>query len=197
MPLTDGQACAREMGGTGCSGQRRRRGKGLETYDKMDAFRSGGHRTVGRSGLRRCGPGAGQLRCRQDRRPALRGRLRDLSQINRNVGGPFGGVESFLREHYTASREAAAAITAYLNSVGGSPAAADRKPAKGKRKADDKKKDAKPAKTEEKKEKKPEEKSGDKPAEKPADKKSDKDKKDSGQAAHPKSAAIARAAARG
>jgi mono/diheme cytochrome c family protein len=122
---------------------------------------------------------------------------KSAQSLNRNVGGPFGGVESFLREHYTASREAAAAITAYLNSVGGSPAAADRKPAKGKRKADDKKKDAKPAKTEEKKEKKPEEKSGDKPAEKPADKKSDKDKKDSGQAAHPKSAAIARATARG
>ena len=126
--------------------------------------------------------------------------------IKRDVGGPFGGLESFLREHYTASREAAAAITAYLNSVGGGPAAVDRRPAKGKRKADDKaKKDAKPAKTEEKKEKKPEEKSGDKPADKPAekpadkptDKKSDKDKKDSKQATHAKAAAVATTAARG
>jgi hypothetical protein len=119
---------------------------------------------------------------------------KSAQSLNRNVGGPFGGLDSFLREHYTASREAAGAITAYLNSVGGGPAAADRKPARGKRKADDKKKDVKPARTEEKKEKKPEEKSGDKPAEKPADKKSDKDKKDSGQAAHAKSAAIVRAA---
>jgi len=119
---------------------------------------------------------------------------KSAQSINRNVGGPFGGLESFLREHYTASREAAAEITAYLNSVGGGPARAERRP-KGKRKADDKKdaRDAKPAKHDEMKEKKPDEKSGDKPAEKPADKKPDKDKKDSGQAAHAKSAALAQA----
>jgi hypothetical protein len=117
---------------------------------------------------------------------------KSAQSLNRNVGGPFGGLESFLREHYTASREAAAAVTAYLNSVGGSPAAADRKPARSRRKAGDKK-DTKPAKSEEKKKKKPEQKSGDKPAEK----KSDKDKKDSGQAVHAKSAAIVKAAARG
>jgi mono/diheme cytochrome c family protein len=114
---------------------------------------------------------------------------KSAQSINRNIGGPFGGLESFLREHYTASREAAAEITAYLNSVGGGPARAERRP-RGKRKADDRK-DAKPAKHEETKEKKPEGKSGDKPAEKPADKKSDKDKKDSGQATHAKSAALA------
>lgn len=117
--------------------------------------------------------------------------------IGRDVGGPFGGLESFLREHYTASREAAASITAYLNSVG-APATAEWRPARSRRKAEDKaKKDAKPAKSEQMKEKKPEEKSGDKPAEKPADKKSDKDKKDSGQATHAKSAAMATAATRG
>ncbi len=122
---------------------------------------------------------------------------KSAQSINRNVGGPFGGLESFLREHYTASREAAAAITAYLNSVGGGPAAADRKPAKGKRKADDKKKDAKPASADETKEKKPEAKPAEKPADKPADKKSDKDKKDSKQATHAKAAAISGTVARG
>jgi len=123
---------------------------------------------------------------------------KSAQSINRNVGGPFGGLESFLREHYTASREAAASITAYLNSVGAGPAAAERRPGKGKRKAEDRaKKDAKPAKPEETKEKKPEEKSGDKPAEKPKDKKSDKDKKDSGQATHARSAATTTKAAHG
>jgi hypothetical protein len=135
---------------------------------------------------------------------------KSAQSINRNVGGPFGGLESFLREHYTASREAAAAITAYLNSVGGGPATAERRPAKGKRKASEKK-DAKPAKTEDrktedkkiedKKDTKPEEKSGDKPAEKPgdkpADKKSDKDKKDSSEGAHGKAAATAQGPAQG
>jgi hypothetical protein len=102
---------------------------------------------------------------------------KSAQSINRDVGGPFGGLESFLREHYTASREAAAEITAYLKSVGGGPAAVERRSPKAKRKAADDKKGAKPAKTDEKaktEEKKPEEKSGDKPA----DKKSDKDKKD-------------------
>ena len=46
------------------------------------------------------------------------------------------GLESFLREHYTASRESAAAIANYLKAVGGPPAAPDRaratkRPAKG------------------------------------------------------------------
>ena len=120
--------------------------------------------------------------------------------INRNVGGPLGGLESFLREHYTASREAAAEITAYLNSVGKGPAAAPRS-GKAKRKASDEKKDAKPAKTEENKAKKPEEKSGDKPAakpaDKPADKKSRKDKKDSSGTKPAKSAALAGTAPQG
>jgi hypothetical protein len=122
---------------------------------------------------------------------------KSAQSINRDIGGPFGGLESFLREHYTASREAAAAITAYLKSVGGGPAAVERHPPKGKRKAADDKKGAKPAKTEEKKETKPEEKSGDKPAEKPADKKSDKDKKDSSEGAHGKSATVPTAAVHG
>jgi mono/diheme cytochrome c family protein len=110
---------------------------------------------------------------------------KSAQSINRNVGGPFGGLESFLREHYTASREAAAAITAYLNSVGAGPPAAERRPGKGKRKASDGKKDAKPAKTEDKKEMKP------------GDKKSDKDKKDSNEGARGKAAAVTAAAVRG
>lgn len=117
---------------------------------------------------------------------------KSAQSINRNVGGPLGGLESFLREHYTASREAAASIAAYLNSVGNGPAASPR-PGKAKRKASDDKKDAKPAKTEGKKGKKPEEKSGDKPA----DKKSDTDKKGSGQTTHGKSASMITAGARG
>ena len=114
--------------------------------------------------------------------------------INRNVGGPFGGLDSFLRQHYTASREAAAAITAYLNSVGSGPAAATPRSGKAKRKAADDKKGVKPGKTDdkakadEKKETKPEEKSGDKPADTPVDKKSDKDKKDSSETTRAKAA---------
>lgn len=108
--------------------------------------------------------------------------------LNKSGGGLFG-LESFLREHYTASREAAAAIAAYLNTVGGSPA--DQRPSKKKarteKKKDDKsgaKSDAKPekpsdAKADDKKadEKKPQE----KPGEKPSDKKTDK--KEGGKAA--------------
>jgi cytochrome c len=108
--------------------------------------------------------------------------------LNKSGGGLFG-LESFLREHYTSSRESAAAIAAYLNSVGNSPAAAERRGAvkkKGKKKDEAKPesqegKDARPA------EKKPEE----KPADKPTDKKGEK--KDSGQTVHPKSASAAAA----
>jgi len=105
--------------------------------------------------------------------------------LNKSGGGLFG-LDSFLREHYTSSRESAAAISAYLNTVGGGPA--DARPAKkrtssGKKKEprhDAKPSDAKPsdtkpsdAKPEEKKpdEKKPAEKSGEKPSENKPDKK--------------------------
>lgn len=48
------------------------------------------------------------------------------------AGGVFG-VESFLREHYTASRESAAAIAAYLNFVDRGPAAERRRVTRPKR----------------------------------------------------------------
>jgi cytochrome c len=108
--------------------------------------------------------------------------------LNKRAGGLFG-LESFLREHYTASREAAAAIAAYLNSVGGGPA--DHRPAKKKVRSEKKKtgpetKDGKPSET--KPSGKSEEKSGQKPAETPSDKKPEK--KESGKAAEVPSAAV-------
>jgi hypothetical protein len=54
------------------------------------------------------------------------------------------GVESFLRQHYTASRESAAAIASYLRAAGEAPAGAKKgtptKRAKGEGKGDAKKK---------------------------------------------------------
>ena len=105
--------------------------------------------------------------------------------LNKSGGGLFG-LDSFLREHYTSSRESAAAISAYLNTVGGGPA--DARPAK-KRTSTGKKKEAKPeakdGKPDDKKpdEKKPAEKKSDekKPAEKPSQNKPDK--KEGGKAA--------------
>src|SRR3972149_5828761 len=58
-------------------------------------------------------------------------------------GGLFGGLESFLRQHYTASRESAAAIAGYLRSIDSGPAAAGKRPPKGaKPKGEDKGKGA-------------------------------------------------------
>jgi len=106
--------------------------------------------------------------------------------LDKSGGGLFG-LESFLREHYTSSRESAAAISAYLNTVGGGPAqahpvrkkAGKKKEAKPETKPDSK--DAKPA------EAKPEEKKSDekKPAEKPGEKPSQNKtgKKEGGKAA--------------
>ena len=48
------------------------------------------------------------------------------------------GLSNFLREHYTASRESAAAIAAYLQSVGGGPAPAPGRATKRSAKGDDK-----------------------------------------------------------
>ena len=55
-------------------------------------------------------------------------------------GGRAGGLDSFLREHYTASRESAAAMAAYLQSAGNAPAS--RRATKGTGKGDDKPKGA-------------------------------------------------------
>jgi len=98
--------------------------------------------------------------------------------LNKSGGGLFG-LDSFLREHYTSSRESAAAISAYLNSVGGGPA--DARPAKKKTSTVKKKKEAKPDAKDGKPEagpenmksdeKKPDEK---KPAEKPSQNQPDK-----------------------
>jgi hypothetical protein len=52
-------------------------------------------------------------------------------------GGGMLGLESFLREHYTASRESAAAIAGYLRAAGNAPAAGRTAKGKGK-KGDDK-----------------------------------------------------------
>ena len=67
------------------------------------------------------------------------------AQALKKSGGIFG-LSSFLREHYTASRESAAAIASYLDSVGSppaqkKPAGATKRTAKGdeKAKADEKK----------------------------------------------------------
>lgn len=73
-------------------------------------------------------------------------------------GGGMLGLESFLRQHYTASRESAAVIAKYLQAAGNAPAASGRagkRPSKSdasksddKAKAGDKKPDtAKPAET--------------------------------------------------
>ena len=110
-------------------------------------------------------------------------------------GGGILGLESFLREHYTASRETAASIAGYLRAAGNAPASgrAGKKGKKGEDKAKgaEKKPDApKPS----------EAKSGDgKPGEaksdegkagaaKPAEPKADKPKADKPKAAKPKPA---------
>jgi len=79
-----------------------------------------------------------------------------------NKSGGLLGLSSFLREHYTASKESAAAIAAYLDTVGSPPASAKRagaakRTAKGddKAKADDKAKGDEKAKADEKKNGKP------------------------------------------
>jgi mono/diheme cytochrome c family protein len=64
--------------------------------------------------------------------------------------GGFLGLESFLRQHYTASRQAAASITAYLNGIDrGTPAAPPRaraaKKPRREEKPGDKKTEAKPS----------------------------------------------------
>jgi len=60
-------------------------------------------------------------------------------------GGGIFGLSGYLREHYTASRESAAAIAAYLESVDkGPPAPAKRSPTKSTAKGDDKGKPGKP-----------------------------------------------------
>jgi hypothetical protein len=122
--------------------------------------------------------------------------------LNKSGGGLFG-LDSFLREHYTSSRESAAAISAYLKSVGGGPA--EHRPARKKSKTDSKTekkkesrpdgkpgpKDVKPSETKPSETKPPDK----KPEEKPSDSKPEK--KEGGSAAHPKSAGLAAAATRG
>jgi len=85
-------------------------------------------------------------------------------------GGGILGLESFLRQHYTASRETAAAIAGYLRAAGTGPAAKPGRVGKRPPKGDDKAKasDKKPG------EKKPE---ASKPGEaKPADTKASETK---------------------
>lgn len=122
--------------------------------------------------------------------------------LDKSAGGVFG-LEGFLREHYTASRQSAAEIASYLKTVGGGPA--EHRPARKKGKADtriEKKKEGKPEGKSEPKDTKPSENkpsetkpSEKKPEEKPSGKKPEK--KEGGTAAHPKSASVAAAATRG
>jgi hypothetical protein len=89
--------------------------------------------------------------------------------------GGFFGLQSFLREHYTASRESAAAIAAYLRTVDRGPPPDERRKARPRRSkpADAKSADKKPA------DKKPADKAQTKPAEKkPAEKKPTEKKTD-------------------
>ena len=81
--------------------------------------------------------------------------------LSKGGGGPFGGLRDFLREHYTASKESAAIIAAYVEATDKGPPPTKHKPAakrtaKGdaKSKKDEIKKDEK--KEEKKTEKKPE-----------------------------------------
>ena len=88
------------------------------------------------------------------------------AQALKKSGGIFG-LSSFLREHYTASRESAAAIASYLDSVASppaqkKPAGATKRTAKGDEKAKADEKKAKP-KSGDAKSEKPEKK--DKPTE--------------------------------
>ena len=41
--------------------------------------------------------------------------------LGKRLGGPFGGLSDFLRQHFTASRETAAVLTKYLESVADVP----------------------------------------------------------------------------
>ena len=84
------------------------------------------------------------------------------------AGGMFG-LDGFLREHYTASRQTAAVLAKYLQSVGGEPAPAENKRSSSRRaakpadkKSDDAKSGGKPAP---KAEAKPDAKAEAKPAE--------------------------------
>ena len=65
-----------------------------------------------------------------------------LSKPGNALGG-LRGLQGFLREHYTASREAAAAIAAYVQAADRGPAPAEPKPVEAK--VDDGKPAAKPA----------------------------------------------------
>jgi hypothetical protein len=107
--------------------------------------------------------------------------------LSRVGGGPFGGLKSFLQEHYTASREAAAAIAAYVEATDkGPPPSAKHKSPAGKRtaKGDEKgKKDAIKKDEIKKNEKKTDEDKSDKKA----GKKPDADKSGDSKSSDPKS----------
>jgi outer membrane biosynthesis protein TonB len=104
--------------------------------------------------------------------------------LSKARSGVFGGLKDFLREHYTASKEAAAAIAAYVEATDkGPPPAVKQKAAKRTSKGDEKgkksdvKKDEK--KTDEKADKKPDaEKTGEAKSDdkKPEEKKSEEKK---------------------
>ncbi|MCW5693370.1 MAG: hypothetical protein KIT48_13510 [Pseudolabrys sp.] len=92
------------------------------------------------------------------------------------AGSGLFGLDGFLREHYTVSRQSAAILARYLQSVGDAPAEARRGSTRRTAKPTEKKPDAKPeaktdakseAKAEAKPDQKPEAKSESKPEAKP------------------------------
>lgn len=120
-----------------------------ERIDDMKALVCGMRLAIGISALCLAGTAGAQENLEQGKSPAqLFGS--DCAICHKSpqglgkAGGIFG-IESFLREHYTTSRENAAAIANYLNSMNARPAAparASKRTAKGdeKTKADDRKK---------------------------------------------------------
>jgi outer membrane biosynthesis protein TonB len=100
--------------------------------------------------------------------------------LSKGRSGAFGGLKDFLREHYTASKEAAAAIASYVEATDkGPPPAAKQKAAKRTPKGDEKGKKTDVKKDEKKVDKKPDtEKTGETKSDdkKPEEKKSEEKK---------------------
>jgi hypothetical protein len=155
------------------TGGRRKRLKGLAA---MMGLRRGMGLAIGIWAFWMAGPAVAQENLDQGKTPAQLfasdcGLCHKTPAGLSKAGGVFGGLSSFLREHYTASREAAAAIAAYVEATDkGPPPSAKHKPPAGKRTA---KGDDKVKKDEIKKDEK---KSGEEKSDNKAGKKPDADK---------------------
>jgi len=122
----------------------------------MRVFRFGVGTTIGIGLLWLAGPAGAQENLDQGKTPAqlFASNCAICHKSPQGLGksGGLFGLESFLREHYTASKESASAIAAYIRAMDTGPAAgrAARRAAKGgeKAKVDDKKQPAaKPGET--------------------------------------------------